>query len=122
MYYYLIITIIIEYAWAFLSKQDSEYAFTKYAKILNLAKFWIWQGSQYPSVSQRLKYARLFLAWHSSEYISCSKYACILNMKDTQGSKYATIWLNMSELDMNKPEDVCIYDNKSTSEYVSYNT
>ena len=43
-------------------------------------------------------------------------------MKVTQGSKYATIWLNMSELDMNKPEDVCIYDNKSTSEYVSYNT
>ena len=73
MYYYLIITIIIEYAWVFLSKQGSEYTFTKYAKILNLTKFWIWQGSQYASVSRRSKYARIFLAWHSSEYILCSK-------------------------------------------------
>ena len=43
-------------------------------------------------------------------------------MKVTQRSKYATIWLNMSELDMNVAEDVCIYDNKPTSEYVWYNT
>ena len=28
----------------------------------------------------------------------------------------------LSELDMNMPEDVRIYDNKQGSEYVSYNT
>ena len=53
-----------EYAWVFLNKQDSKYAYgTKYAKTLNLTKFWIWQGSQYASVSQHSEYARLFLAW-----------------------------------------------------------
>ena len=36
-----------EYAWICLNKQNSEYATAlKYAKILNMAKFWIWQGSQ----------------------------------------------------------------------------
>ena len=71
MYYYLIITIIMpEYAWVFLNKQDSEYDYNKYAKILNLTKFWIWQGSQYATVSQRSEYARIFLAWQSCEYIS----------------------------------------------------
>ena len=41
MHYYLIITIIIEYAWMCVNKQDSEYADgPKYAKILNMAKFW----------------------------------------------------------------------------------
>ena len=40
MHYYLIITIIIEYAWMCLNKQDSEYADgPKYAKILNMPKF-----------------------------------------------------------------------------------
>ena len=28
-----------EYAWVFLNKQDSEYAYNKYAKFLNLKKF-----------------------------------------------------------------------------------
>ena len=33
-----------EYAWMCLDKQDSEYALgPKYAKILNIGKFWIWQ-------------------------------------------------------------------------------
>ena len=41
-----------------------------------------------------------------SEYILGSKYASILNMKVTQGSKYAAIWLNMSELDVNMSEDI----------------
>ena len=40
----------------------------------------------------------------------------------TQGSKYATTWLNTSELDENMPEDVWIYNNKQASEYVSYKT
>ena len=40
MHYYLIITIIIEYAWISLNKQDSEHADgPKYAKILNMPKF-----------------------------------------------------------------------------------
>ena len=30
-----------EYDRVFLNKQDSEYTYTKYAKILNLKKFWI---------------------------------------------------------------------------------
>ena len=58
----VIITIIIEYAWMCLKKQDSEYASgPKYAKILNMAKFRIWQGSQYPSVTERSEYARICL-------------------------------------------------------------
>ena len=43
-------------------KQDSEYASgPKYAKIVNMAKFLIWQGSQYESVTQRSEYARICL-------------------------------------------------------------
>ena len=43
-----------KYTWMYLYKQHSEYASGhKYAKILNMAKFWIWQGSQYASVTQR---------------------------------------------------------------------
>ena len=32
-----------------------------------------------------------------------------------------TIWLNMSHLDVNMPEYVCISDNRQVSDYVSYN-
>ena len=99
----------------FLNKQDSEYAYTECVKILNLTKFWIWQGSQYASVSQHFEYTRIFLVLN----ISYFKYANILNMKVTLVSEYATIWLNMSELGVNMPEDVWIYDNKQASEYVS---
>ena len=95
----VIITIIIECAY----KQDSEYApDPKYAKILNMAKFLIWQGSQYASVAQRSGFAWICLdrvlniSWDS-------KYARILNIarfwicKSYQDTKYATIWLIMSE-------------------------
>ena len=35
-----------EYAWIRLNKQDFKYASgLKYPKILNIPKFWIWQGS-----------------------------------------------------------------------------
>ena len=35
-----------EYVWMCLNKQDSEYASgPKYAKILNMTTFWIWDGS-----------------------------------------------------------------------------
>ena len=45
-----------------LYKQDSEYALgPKYAKILNMAKFWIWQASQRASVTQRSEYTRICL-------------------------------------------------------------
>ena len=51
-----------EYAWMYLDKQDSEYASgPKYAKILNMAKFYIWQGSQYANVLQRSEYPRICL-------------------------------------------------------------
>ena len=51
-----------EYAWMCRYKKDSEYASgPKYAIILNMAKFWIWQGSQYANVTQRSEYARICL-------------------------------------------------------------
>ena len=54
-----------EYAWMCIFKQNSEYALgPKYAKILNMAKFWICQN----------------MPWQSSEYVLGSKYARILNM------------------------------------------
>ena len=92
-----------EYAWMCLLKTGSEYALSpKYAKVLNMAKSWIWQGSQYASVTQCSEYAIIcldralnicwvpsipgFWIWQGSE-----------DARVTQGSKYATIWLNMSE-------------------------
>ena len=51
-----------KYVWMCPYKQDSEYASgPKYAKIVNMAKFLIWQGSQYESVTQRSEYARTCL-------------------------------------------------------------
>ena len=51
-----------EYAWMCLYKQDSEYALgPKYAKILDIAKFWIWKDSQYASVTHRFEHARICL-------------------------------------------------------------
>ena len=48
-----------EYVWMCLNKHDSEYASgPKYARLLNMSKFWIWQGSQYGNVTQRSEYAR----------------------------------------------------------------
>ena len=53
-YNYDIITIIIEYAWMCLYKQDSEYTSgPTCAKILNMANLWMWQGSKYASITQR---------------------------------------------------------------------
>ena len=40
----------------------------------------------------------------------------------TKGSKYATVWLNMSEKDMNTPEYVLVHNNRQGSAYVPYNT
>ena len=45
-----------------LFEQDSEYdSGPKYAKILNMAKFCISQGSQYAIDTQRCKYERVYL-------------------------------------------------------------
>ena len=93
---------IPEYAWMYLYKQDSEYASNpKYAKILNMTKFWIWQVSQIASVTQSSGYVSIFLdrvlniswvlnilgfwIWQGSEYT-----------RITQGSKYAIaeyVWI-----------------------------
>ena len=65
-----------------------------------MAKFWIWQGSQYETVTQRYEYARICLdrvfnmSWVQNIprfwMYQGSEYARV-----TQGSKYAKIWLYM---------------------------
>ena len=51
-----------EYIWMGPNKQDSEYASgPKYAKILNMDKFWKRQDSQNTSVTQRSEYAKICL-------------------------------------------------------------
>ena len=45
----------------------------KYAKILNVTKFGIWQGSQYGSITQYFEYARICL----DRVLNMS---CVLNM------------------------------------------
>ena len=80
-----------------LYKQDSEYASgPKYAKILNMAGFSICERYTAFWICQKMP-------WQSSEYVLDSKYVRILNnagsqyARVTQGFKYTTIWLNMSE-------------------------
>ena len=97
-----------------LNKQDSEYASSpKFAEILNMTKFWIWQAFQDASVTQLTEYARIcldrvlniswvlnmpgFWIWQGSD---CGRI--------TRGCKYATIWLNMSEQDVNMSEFLII--------------
>ena len=51
-----------KHAWMCLYIQDFEQASnTENATTLNMAKFWIWQGSQYVSVAHRSEYVRIFL-------------------------------------------------------------
>ena len=71
-----------------------------------MAKFWIRQGSQYASVTQRFEYARIYL--DRVLYILGSKYAKILNMQELHrivnmpqygwnvliGREYAWLYLN----------------------------
>ena len=61
----VIITIIVEYNSLCINmpkETGSEYASgPKYAKILNMAKFLIWQGSQYSSVKHRSEFAIICL-------------------------------------------------------------
>ena len=84
MLLYLLLWYMSEYAWMCLFEQDSEYASgPKYSEILNMAKFSIWQGSQYASVTQRSKYYKN-MPWQGSEYILGSKYeySRALNMQE----------------------------------------
>ena len=66
-----------EYTWICLNKLDSEYAsgpkYAKYAKILNMVGFWIYEHYTVFWICQKMP-------WQSSEYILGSKYARILNM------------------------------------------
>ena len=107
---------IPEYAWMFQYKQDSEYVSgPNYAKILNMAGFLM-----------RERYTGFWICqnmpWQSSEYILAHLWQGSEYERVTQGSKYSTIYLNMSEWDANMPQYVWSYDNKQGSEYVSYNT
>ena len=58
----------------------------KYAKILNMVKFWIRQGSQYANVTKRSEYARICI-----DRVLISR---VLNMPGFwiwQGSEYARV-------------------------------
>ena len=97
-----------EYAWMCLNKQDSDYVSRpKYAKILNIPKFWIWTGF---SICELYTAFWIYqnMTWQSFEYILDSKYARILNMPvlyrvvnipqyDLICLNRTGIWLNMSE-------------------------
>ena len=83
-----------ENAWICPYKQDSEYVLgIKYANIVNMAKFWIWQGSQHASVTQRSEYAKIRL----SKVLNISRVLNMLGFWIWQGSEYAKMWLNLSE-------------------------
>ena len=83
-------------------KEDSEYASVpKCAKILNVAKFWMWEGSCYASITQRSEYVRICLdrvlnIFRVLNIPGFWKLWSSWYVRVTQGSKYATIWLNMS--------------------------
>ena len=113
-----------EYAWMCLYKQDSDYASDpKYAKILNIAKFWMWQVFQYTNVHSVLN-----IPWQSSECILGSKYARNVNMAGFWICKSYTgfyICHNMAEDVLIGREYAWICLNlrlRQGPEYVSYNT
>ena len=76
---------MLEHAWMYVVKQDCECTLSpKYAK------FWIWQGSQYASVTQRFEYTRICL----DRVLNIS---WVLNMPGfwiRQGSEYARVTQN----------------------------
>ena len=107
-----------------LYKQDSQYtAGPKYTKILNMTKFWIWQGSEYASVPQRSEYARTRLG----QVLNVSWIPNMSGFWILQGSEYASVTQgfechNMAEYVWIGREYVWIYDNRKGSEYGLYNT
>ena len=102
-----------EYAWMCLNKQDFQYTSgPKYAKVLNIAKFWIWQGSQYASVTQRSEYFRIYLdrvlklSWVLNmpgfwiwQVLNIQNLYRVLNM-----SQYGWIYLNRKWICLNMSE------------------
>ena len=101
-----VITIIIEHACRCLNNAKINrilnMSWVLYMPVLNMAKLWVWQSSQYASITQRTEYTRICL----NRVLNISQ---VLNMpgswiwqgceyaRATQKSKYATVWLNMSE-------------------------
>ena len=79
----------------------------KYAKIMNVTKFLIWQGSQHACVTQRFEYAR----------ISLDRVLNISRVLNVPGSEYGRV-LNMQDLhrvlDMPQYGCMCL---KSMAEY-----
>ena len=78
-------------------KHDSEYASgPKYVKILNMAKFWILEGSQYASVTQRSEYGEI-LNMGGCQYASVtqrSEYGEVLNMGGFSiCERYTAFWI-----------------------------
>ena len=94
-----------------LHKQDPWYASgPKYAKILNMAKFWMSHVSQYASVEQRSEYSRIFFDWVLNTYwiLNMSEFTIIykvLSMYHTIHStrslckSISTYWETYSEPD-----------------------
>ena len=96
----------------------------------------MWQDSQYASVTQpwalNIPEHAVNVSCSSSLYLVLNT-SWVLNMPGlsirqsseyvgvTHGSKYATVWLKMSEQNVNMPEYDWIFDSRQSSEYVSYN-
>ena len=79
-----------------------------------MARLSIWQGFQYANVTLYSEYARIYL----DRALNTSRVLNMPGIAIWQGSKYTTIWLDMSELDVNMPAYVSIYDNRQVSENV----
>ena len=67
------------------NKQDCEHTWSpKYAKILNMAKFWIWQGSQYVRIKLNIPEYALTEFWIYLWFCiyQDSGYGRVLNMQE----------------------------------------
>ena len=86
----------------------------EYDKVLNMAEFSICERYTAFWICQNMP-------WQCYVYISGSEDARE-KARETDDSKYAIIWLNLSEWDVNMAEYVWIYNHRQSSEYVSYST
>ena len=79
----------------------------EYVKILNMVKFWIWQGSQYASVTQRYVLTEF---WIYLRFKICQdpEYSRILNMRKLHRvlnmPQYGWICQNMTWICLNMSE------------------
>ena len=90
---------------------------SEYDKVLNLAGFSICERYTVFWICQNMPCLTEFQIYLGFWIYQYSEFKT-----GVQGSKFARTWLIMSELDVNTPEDVWIYDNKQYSEYLTYNT